>query len=425
MHHSVRIVLSVSLCLSWACGETDAGSSGAGGSSAQEGSAGAVESSTHDSSTGGTAPTSADPRSTGEGGSSSAGSPPQGDRPPIESILPGRFGFGVSSFGAVLDWPAEVQTSHGIDWDFLYWYQLMDGTQDFLEGKLRRARGLGAIPVVTHYQLLDRGRRAGYSGDTEWDVVIQAVQDASVMRAYFNNVQWILESSATFGEPVIFQTEPDSTTWLRMFHTQETNDASQGYVAVAASGQPDLEGLPDTIAGYAQGLIRLRDTYAPDNVYMGLCEFDNRNGNNPEYSVKFIESLDTRWDILFTHHVIKYSTRDEGWWDAFSQEDQDRFLTWLSTITGATGLRYIHWQTVIGASDYGLMPDYPAEERISDLVAAGSVATLFDLQTLDGPPHSQPQHGFASSPPVDHRAYNSLEKLAERLGRYYDDPIPL
>lgn len=38
-------------------------------------------------------------------------------------------------------------------------------------------------------------------------------------------------------------------------------------VAVAASGHPELSDLPDTIAGYAQALIRLRDTYAPDNVY--------------------------------------------------------------------------------------------------------------------------------------------------------------
>lgn len=348
-----------------------------------------------------------------------------GNRPPIETVLPDVFGFGVSSYGAVLDWPAEVQASHILDWNYLYWYMLKDANEWYLETKLQRAFDLGTIPVITHYQLLDRGRDAGYSGAEEWDVVIQAVQDSDVMRGYYDNVVWIMQSCAEFGHPVIFQTEPDSTTWLRMFHTGDTNDANQGYVAVAASGHPDLAGLPDTIAGYAQGLIRLRDRHAPDNVYMGLCEFDNRNGQNPEYAVQFIESMGAQWDLLFTHHVIKYSTRDDGWWDAFSQTDQDQFLTWLRTITNATGLRYMHWQTVIGAADYGLMPDYPTVERISDLVQAGSVGCLFDLQTLNGPPHSTPGHGYTTSPPTNHPAYNSLDKLAERLQRYYQAPIPI
>jgi hypothetical protein len=363
--------------------------------------------------------------STTSAGTTSTTTPTGGDRPPIASVLPAYFGFGVSSFGAVLEWPGQVKASHGIEWNYLYWYQLMGGTQDFLEAKLERADALGAIPVVTHYQLLDRGRDAGYAGAEEWDVVIQAVQDDQVMRAYYDNVTWIMQSSAAFAKPVIFQTEPDSTSWLRLFHTGETNDATQGYVSVAASGHPDLSDLPDTIAGYGQALTRLRDLYAPANVYMGLCEFDNRNGYNPEYSVQFIESMNADWDVLFTHHVIKYEHKDDGWWDAYSETDQQRFLTWIQTISSGTGLRYLHWQAVIGAMDYGLMPDYPTAERISPLAQAGSIGCLFDLYTLEGPPHSQPWHGFTASPPTDHPAYNSLDKLAERLQRYYQSPVAL
>ena len=348
-----------------------------------------------------------------------------GGRPPIATVLPSYFGFGVSSFGAVLEWPGQVKASHGIEWNYLYWYQLPGGTQDFLEAKLARADALGTVPVVTHYQLLDRGREAGYSGAEEWDVVIQAVQDDSVMRDYYDNVTWIMQSSGAFGKPVIFQTEPDSTTWLRQFHTGETNDATQGYVSVAASGHPDLSDLPDTIAGYAQALIRLRDLYAPANVYMGLCEFDNANGWNPDDSVQYIQSMNADWDVLLTHHVIKYEHKNDGWWDAYSATDQERFHRWIQTISSGTGLEYLHWQTVIGAMDYGLMPDYPTVERITPLVTAGSIGCLFDLYTLEGPPHSQTQHGFTASPPTDHPAYNSLDKLAERLQRYYQAPVTI
>jgi hypothetical protein len=234
-----------------------------------------------------------------------------------------------------------------------------------------------------------------------------------------------MQVTAELGGPLIFQTEPDSTTWLRQFHTNETWDANEGVVAVASSGHPDLADLPDTIAGYAQAMVRLRDLYAPNDVYLGLCIFDNENGYNPEASVTFLETLDAEFDVLFTHHVVKYSTKDEGWWDAYSEEDQARFLTWISTITSATGLPYIHWQTVIGAEDYGLMPDYPEQERISDLVDAGSIAVLYDLYSLEGPPHSQPWHGFSSSPPEDHPAYNSLDAFATRLEKYYQDPVAL
>ncbi len=348
-----------------------------------------------------------------------------GNRPDILDVVPPYFGFGYSSFSAVRSWPPTVKESDGINWNFLYWYHLEGADGTVLPARLAEAAENDVIPVLTHYQLLDRGRAAGYDGEQEWDVVIQAVQDANLMRSYFDNVQELMAVSAEHNGYVIFQTEPDSTTWLRQYHTDETWDASNGYVAVAASGHPDLADLPDTIAGYAQGLVRLRDRYAPDNVFVGLCIFDNENGYNPDDSVAFIESLGAQFDLLFTHHVIKYETKNEGWWDAYSETDQARFVSWIDTISKATGLRYIHWQTVIGASDYGLMPDYPNEERITPLVEAGSIANLFDLYSLDGPPHSQPWHGFSTSPPASHPAYNSLDRLVERLGAYYESPIPL
>lgn len=351
--------------------------------------------------------------------------PASGTRPPLRDLIGDHFAFGYSSYSDTRGWGDEVRESHGIDWRFMYWYHLDIADETVLPARLAEAKNSNVIPILTHYQLLDRGKLAGYTGENEWDVVTQAVQDPDVMRDYFDNVQFLMQEIARLGGPVIFQTEPDSTTWLRQYHTNETWDARNGKVAVASSGHPDLADLDDTIAGYAQALVRLRDLYAPEDVYMGLCEFDNENGWNPERSVQFIKSLGAQFDVLFTHHVVKYSERGEGWWDAYSGAAQERFLTWIKTITDGTGLPYIHWQTVIGSADYGLMPDYPEHERISALVEAGSVACLFDVYRREGPPHSQPWHGYSSSPPNDHPAYNSLDKLAERLERYYKAPIPL
>lgn len=377
----------------------------------------------------------------GVGGSSDSGggaapvkpTGPTGVRPSLESILPNYFGFGYSRYSKTRNWPLMVKTSHGINWNFMYWYQLVAADDTVLPGRLKEADAVGAIPILTHYQLLDRtlnlrksrGEPGRKEGETEWDVVIDGVQNPTLMRGYFDNVESLMKKAAEYGRPLIFQTEPDSTTWLRQYHTKETWDASAGVVAVASSGHPDLSDLPNTIAGYAQALVRLRDLYAPKNVYMGLCEFDNEDGWNPERSVSFIKSLGVDFDVLFTHHIVKYETKKEGWWDAFSATKQARFVKWVKTITEGTGLKYIHWQTVVGAADHGLMPNYPTEERISELVAAGSIGNLYDVYTLEGPPHSQPWHGYSSSPPPTHPAYNSLDKLAERLGAYYKSPVPL
>jgi hypothetical protein len=360
----------------------------------------------------------------GASGTAGGGAGSGGGSAALLAVLPNRFGFGVASFGSTLQWPIDVQAATEIQFDYLYWYQNMDSSLDFLMKKIQRANDLGALPVITHYQLLDRSKAAGFTGAAQKDIVLQGVEDAGVMLGYFDNVQMVMETAATAGGPMIFQTEPDSTTWLRMFHTGDTHDATMGHVAVAESGHPDLADLPDTIAGYAQALVRLRDLYAP-NVFMGLCEFDNRDGMNPEHSVTFIQSLGTEFDVLFTHHTVKYSTKDAGWWDAYDDVAQQRFLTWISTITGATGLKYIHWQTEIGASDYGIMPDYPSAERITPLIAAGSIGVLFDLYSMTGPPHHQPAHGYAVSPPTDHPAYNSLDELQERLEGYFAAPLTL
>ncbi len=44
----------------------------------------------------------------------------------------------------------------------------------------------------------------------------------------------------------------------------ENDDAATVPAAVASTGRAELQGLPDTAAGFAQALVRLRDAYAPN-----------------------------------------------------------------------------------------------------------------------------------------------------------------
>ncbi len=243
------------------------------------------------------------------------------------------------------------------------------------------------------------------------------------MKEYLDDVKAIMEVCAAFGKPVSFKSEPDAWNFWMLMYADKTHDATKAAAAVNSSGHPDAAGLPDTVAGFAQALIRLRDRYAPKNVYMGLCAFDFRASRNPQHTVTWVNSMDAAWDILFECSVAKYSTGGDGWWDAFDEGAQKRYLNWLGTVTTGTGLKYLQWQLIIGPSDYGLLPNFPAEERVSGLIASGCVGALFDLFKLEGPPHSQQQHGSTAVPPPEHPGYSSVGALANRLGAYYRNPL--
>ncbi len=103
-----------------------------------------------------------------------AGDSPRGGqaRPPIESILPRHFGFGISCFGAAGDWPERMRRERGVAWDFYYMYLVPVGDvkarNEHLTGFLRRSERAGAIPIVSFYQLLDRGRKGvGHGSDLD------------------------------------------------------------------------------------------------------------------------------------------------------------------------------------------------------------------------------------------------------------------
>lgn len=91
------------------------------------------------------------------------------------------------SFSTVRAWPETVKASDGINGSYLYWYQLASADDTVLPARLAEAAEKSVIPVLPHYQLLNRGRETGFDGDQEWDVVIQAAEDAELMRAYFES----------------------------------------------------------------------------------------------------------------------------------------------------------------------------------------------------------------------------------------------
>jgi hypothetical protein len=73
-----------------------------------------------------------------------------------------------------------------------------------------------------------------------------------------------MQKCGAFGKPVIVHVEPDLWAYLQNDRAGGTDDAAHMSAAVASSGFAEAAGLPNTAAGFARCLVKLRDTYAPN-----------------------------------------------------------------------------------------------------------------------------------------------------------------
>jgi len=179
---------------------------------------------------------------------------------------------------------------------------------------------------------------------------------------------------------------------------------------VAETGLPQLAGLPSTVAGFAQAIVRLRDAYAP-NVVLGYhvsvwgTSVDIALQNPSDASVDalaaraaaFYSSLGAGFDIAFA----AFSDRDSGFyqyvygdggrsrWDADDFRRNVRFLGRFSTLANK---RIVMWQIPLGNTlmraqnnTWGhyqdnrpeWLLDEPARTHLAAYRDAGVVAFLF------------------------------------------------
>ena len=135
---------------------------------------------------------------------------------------------------------------------------------------------------------------------------------------------------------------------------------------MAATGLPELAGLPNNVSGFARAIVKLRDTYAP-NVVLGYhvsvwgTGTDIALSNPPDATIDalaaraatFYQSLAANFDIAFA----EFSDRDAAfyqhvygdggahWWDAEDFRRGARFLRGFST---GADKRIVMWQIPLG-----------------------------------------------------------------------------
>lgn len=261
------------------------------------------------------------------------------------------------------------------------------------------------IPVFSYYQL-----RQSAPGNSlpEAKGILTNLQNASTMAAYWADLTLFFQKAGAFPKnSVVLHLEPDL--WGYIQQAAANDNAASVPAQVAGSGNPLLANLPNTMAGFAQAVLRLRNTYAP-NVKLGYHLSYWGTGVDPLYakpdnativalatrSAAFYASLHAPFDISFA----EFSDRDSGfyqyvyanpnaWW---APADFARNVLYLKTFSSLSQTRIVLWQIPLGNTlmraennTWGHYQDNrpqwllgdPARLNLANYADAGVVALLF------------------------------------------------
>ncbi len=297
-----------------------------------------------------------------------------------------RLEFGLSNGPSELSW----MTASGVPWKYRFQY-LAGGVntpnpwetwQDpakppgqFVLDYQAASAGAGYLPVYTYYELLQSNPS---SGNDERARDYSNLTNAATMKAYYADFAFLMDKLNQAGGPALVHVEPDL--WGYLEQLAPNPDATRLVASVAGSGSPETSGLPDTVAGFADALLRIRDRHAP-NVLLAIHA--SPWGTNRDIDADTDPSLDatavadqtaaflnsagvasnpygSTWDAVF-HDIDDHAA---GWWEATGQTssssthwwdpnnlrvpDFNRWLTWVGELHARTAKPQVVWQVPMG-----------------------------------------------------------------------------
>ncbi len=231
---------------------------------------------------------------------------------------------------------------------------------DFVRYFVEDSVANGMIPAFSYYMMF---QSSPGNAQSEYEGVYTNLQNTATMAAYYRDLKLFFQRAAS-ANPVVLHVDPDLWGYLQQ---RASNDNAAALPAqVASTGLTELNGLPNTVPGFARAILKLRDTYAP-NVLVGYHASVWGTGNDIVYSnpadatvvalanraARFYQSLGTDFDLAFGESgdrdagFKQYQNGDGGasWWDA---EDYRRNVLFLSTFVKTTGKRIALWQLPMG-----------------------------------------------------------------------------
>ena len=218
-----------------------------------------------------------------------------------------------------------------------------------------------AIPVFPYYMLLTSTPATGTSESAK---DLSNLANHATMAAYYADLR-LFFARAAGSTPVVLHVEPDLWGYIEQA-TGTADDATLVPASVASSGDASLGDLPNTAAGFARAIVRLRNLLAPNVI---LAYHLSVWGTNRDISISndsdaqvdalaaraaaFYQSLGATFDIAFTDigdrdaDFKKIQSGDGGaaWWDA---ADFARYARFVAGFVAGAGKRVVVWQIPLG-----------------------------------------------------------------------------
>lgn len=321
----------------------------------------------------------------------------------------------------------------------------------FVAAYIDESRAAGMLPVFSYYMLLQSTPDRGSEGER----LATALTDTGLMRRYLEDLEAFFDQATGKGT-VVLHVEPDFWGFMQQL---AGNDAARLPARVSATGVTSLGGLPDTVAGLAQAIVRLRDRIAP-NVLLAYHLSRWATGSDYVYEdppasridlaasavFAFYRSLGAPFDLVFA----EASDRDAGynqvvrkdggasWWDEQDYRNDERFL---ADFVALSGLRVVLWQVPYGNTLMRALDNSPGHyqdnhvewllgdlsgEHLSAYVQSGVIAILFGRGSAHGADASDAEGDGVTDPaPIGSNERLSLSAdddggyFRERAAAYY------
>jgi hypothetical protein len=297
----------------------------------------------------------------------------------VPAGMPGRLAVGLTS-GPGDTWMRDSLVS----WDMRYQYFTYgwknnwgwDPTNSGQWGLsyLNECHTQGFMPVVQYYCM------NGYSGYNE-SAFYATTQNVGIMTTYFNDFKTLMERCKDYGNPVLVLMEGDGYAYMEI----QSGNNPDAYSAIAATGIPELQGLPNTAAGWGLAFLKLRKDVGATNVILGMHISGWATGKDIAYyqaNVPLQPEVDTAYAFLRklgletnvtgdTYDVLVGDPldRDSGyyevhegqgqarWWDAsdsapITTRSFNRYAEWLRLWNIKAQKRWVLWQIPVGNSNH-------------------------------------------------------------------------
>ena len=295
----------------------------------------------------------------------------------VPSLLPARLLIGLKE-GPGETWMA----SSGVPWDGRYQYFTLgwrnnwgwDSTNSGQWGLayMNECASQGFMPVIEYYCMNDEpggGEAQFYSKTT----------NATTMASYFGDFKVLMQRCKDFGKPVLVLMEGDGFAYMEIQSGDDPNAPS----AVASTGMPELQGLPNTAAGWGLAFLQLRKAVGATNVVLGMdvsvwatqkdiAYFSVTDSLQPEVDKAYAfhsklglvpNVTGQTYDVLAQNPLDRDSdyyrlvVGQDRWWDAsdaasISSKSFNRYAEWLRLWNRTAQKRWVLWQVPVGNSNH-------------------------------------------------------------------------